>query len=476
MKREQGVTKRITSLVAPLLLVVPGCYAGLEDGRPIEGLEDRGGATPGRWLMTEPVADVSRDVNVQIDGSPAGAHQASNCTGTFLPGAQVLRQYLRDNFEGVISIGGYNCRPINHDPSMQTSVHGLRRALDIHVTCAGCEADNETGDPVAHWLIEHAEEIGVQRIIWDASHWKAQGLEQTLTYGGGHPHNDHLHVELNLEGAYALTPWFAGAGPDIPPVPEPETPPEPPPPPPQDGCPDPCWPDMELGTHCGGGERLVVCADHDGDGCTELREVDSCNAGAQCHGNPGDALCCAGSFCDDEGSSLEGDIDYIADAGITEGCGTGVSGEPLYCPSDAGTRAMVITMLGRATGMPTMADPDAFDDDDGHWAEGYINAARYYGITNGISETEFGPQLEATRTQTAAFIVRTYGLAEATADHFDDDDEMSSWKQDAHNRLYEAGLTNGCGPRRFCGDDTVTREQLAAFIARAHQSQPLPTW
>lgn len=452
--------------------MAPACYSGLPD-EPFEVLEDRGGAVPGRWLMPADVAEVSEDLWFEIDGSPPGAHKASNCTGTFLPGAQILKDYLLEHFDGAISIGGYNCRPINHDPSKPTSVHGLGRALDIHVTCAACAADNEAGDPIAHWLIEHAEEIGIQRIIWDGSSWKPRELSQTLSYGGGHPHNDHLHVELNLDGAYAATPWFGGDGPSLPPEPE-----EPPLPPPQDDCPAPCWPAQDLGTHCEGGigGSLSLCADVDGDGCTEWTVADACGGAGNCYGDAGVAMCCTGSFCDDDGSIFEGDIDYIAGRGITQGCSEGMAGEPNYCPSEEATRAMVIVMLGRASGMPPMDEPDAFTDDDGHWAERHINAAAYYGITQGIGNGEFGPQLTASRTHVAAFFVNVYGLPASGVDHFDDDDDMPAWKQDVHNRLYDAGITHGCGERRFCGDETITREQLAAFIARADQSLEAPSW
>lgn len=445
------------------------CYAGVEGENP-EALEERHGTVPGRWKLTPDISAISKHIYLDIDGSPLGAHKSSNCTGTFLPGSQVLKDYLLDNFDGIDFIGGYNCRAINHDPSKPTSIHGMGRALDIHVTCSGCAADNETGDEIAHWLIAHAEEIGLQRIIWDQSHWKAVGLDETYVYGGGHPHNDHLHIELNLDGGYGTTPWFQDGGADLPPVPGPQEPPS------QDGCDNPCWPEYELGTYCGDGGQLLECGDFDNDGCTELVEVEACSdAALSCQGGGGQAQCCTGTFCDDDDSQFESAIEYIAGKGITNGCGDGEGGEPRYCPKEAATRAQVITMLGRASGMPQM-DNDAFSDDDGHWAEGFINAAAYYGITQGIGDGKFGPQLDATRTHVAAFIVKVYDLPAAGADHFSDDDHQADWKQDVHNRLYEAGITNGCGTGKFCGDDTISREQLAAFLARCDKNLSQPSW
>jgi hypothetical protein len=439
-----------------VLALGPGCYVGLDDG----GDEYRTGF-PDRWKMTPDVSELSRDTRVAINDSPAGAHRDSNCTGTFTAGAQVLADYIEKNFDGVVSMGGYNCRPINHDPRRSTSIHGLGRALDIHVTCETCEAPNGIGDPIAHWLIANAEAIGVQRIIWDNSSWKAVGYEHTVEYGGGglHDHNDHLHVEINLEAARMDTPWYEGGGHELPPVVP-------------DGCDDSCYPEYAVGRHCMA-DGLEECGDFDGDGCTEWKSRTTCDL---CGGNPGKAHCCAGHFCDDDDHLFEGAIDHLASEGIVVGCGEDASGGPRYCPSDAATRAEVVVMLARATGMPPMDSPDAFTDDDGHWAERSLNAAFHHGVTQGIGDGKFGPDQKATRTHVAAFIANTYGLPAATADYFDDDDDDAAWVQDVHNRLYQAGITSGCADREFCGSDAVTRGALAAFVSRSHKNLARPSW
>jgi hypothetical protein len=250
-----------------------------------DGDDARDGAILGRWLMPPDISAVSRNVHVEIDGSPPGKHVSSNCTGSFTPGARVVADYLADEFAGILGIGGYVCRPIDHDPSKPTSVHGLGRALDIFVTCESCAADNVTGDPIAHWLIEHAEAIGIQRIIWDESSWKGVGLEQTNAYGGGHRHNNHLHVELTIDAANMQTPWFEQEGFDIPPdIPEPPDPDDPTPTDPDDPDPeepeeDPPLPDRafhlryatstgpaDVVFHFGEGGDTAVMGDWDGDG------------------------------------------------------------------------------------------------------------------------------------------------------------------------------------------------------------------
>jgi hypothetical protein len=67
----------------------------------------------------------------------------------------------------------------------------------------------------------------------------------------------------------------------------------------------------------------------------------------------------------------------------------------------------------------------------------------------------------------AAFISRALDLPSGGVDAFDDDGRSAH--EAAINALASAGITSGCDParpERFCPDATVTRAQMAAFIAR----------
>ena len=59
---------------------------------------------------------------------------------------------------------------------------------------------------------------------------------------------------------------------------------------------------------------------------------------------------------------------------------------------------------------------------------------------------------------------------------FDDVDPDAWWASHAE-RLAELGITNGCAvePARYCGDEPVTRGQMAAFLARAFELAPAAT-
>jgi hypothetical protein len=162
-------------------------------------------SVPGRWTLPANVRAIGAKVRVGYDDAPAW-RGGSGCAGGLKAGARELRTFLDQKFGAITSIGGYACRP-NTANTSKTSVHGTGRALDVMIPKSRGSADNTKGDAVAHWLIEHAQEIGVQLIIWDRSIWRANGRNEGA-YGGPHPHDDHLHVEITDEAAAKQTAWF----------------------------------------------------------------------------------------------------------------------------------------------------------------------------------------------------------------------------------------------------------------------------
>jgi hypothetical protein len=173
-------------------------------------------AVTGPWAMPASVYSAGQAQYVRYDGAPAwtggacsGCCTATSCGGGILPGAAALKSFLLKTFPGEISsIGGYCCRPNTADKS-RTSVHGTGRALDVMIPLYGGDADNTKGDKVGNWLVQHAQEIGVQLVIWDRMTWNAsRSGDKFNPYTGPIPHTDHLHVELNLDGANMKTPFF----------------------------------------------------------------------------------------------------------------------------------------------------------------------------------------------------------------------------------------------------------------------------
>jgi hypothetical protein len=128
-----------------------------------------------------------------------------------MPGALELAADLRRRFPQLRSAGGFDCCRQNTADLGELSVHSLGRALDLGLARVGGEADNAAGDPIAAWLLTHAEAVGVQLVIWDRSVWQSSRRpgERLRPYSGPVPHTDHLHVELSVEGAQRRTRFFS---------------------------------------------------------------------------------------------------------------------------------------------------------------------------------------------------------------------------------------------------------------------------
>lgn len=174
-----------------------------------------------------------------------------------------------------------------------------------------------------------------------------------------------------------------------------------------------------------------------------------------------------GSFIDDDGDIFEPSIEAIFAEGITMGC----SDRQQYCPDRGVTRGEMAAFLSRALTLPT-ASMDYFEDDDTSIFNGDINKIAEAGITKGCNppaNTSFCPDNVLTRGEMAAFLVRAFELAPATiTDRFVDDD--ASIFEDDIDALAEADITFGCNPPtndEYCPSDEVTRGAMAAFLVRA---------
>jgi hypothetical protein len=179
-----------------------------------------------RWVLPEEVRAAGEAQHVRYD-SPGAWADGRNCSGSHTPGAQELRQYILTHFPGVTAIGGYACRQ-NTANKAETSVHGVGRALDIMIPRVGGRANSAIGDPIANWLVRNATAIGVQYLIWNRVSWNGHiKAPKDRPYTGPNPHTDHIHAELNHDGAGRKTPWFQRS-PNGKPVPPPSPKPVPP--------------------------------------------------------------------------------------------------------------------------------------------------------------------------------------------------------------------------------------------------------
>lgn len=116
------------------------------------------------------------------------------------------------------------------------------------------------------------------------------------------------------------------------------------------------------------------------------------------------------------GSPFEMDIAWLYHAGITRGCGV-----DLFCPKEPLTRGEMAAFLSRALGLPSTT-VDFFTDDSTSGFEADINRLAAAGITGGCGGGRYCPLAVLSREQMAAFLSRALDLPSASTDYFTDDE------------------------------------------------------
>jgi hypothetical protein len=156
------------------------------------------------------------------------------------------------------------------------------------------------------------------------------------------------------------------------------------------------------------------------------------------------------------------DVHTIARLGLTNGCGT-VS----FCPDQHLTRAETATFLMRAIPLPGNRTTTRFADvraSSSHVPG--IAAIDASGHTNGCGPDRYCPTRSLSRAEMATFLARVLDLPAATGSRFSDV-RAGSTHAAGIEAIARAGITNGCGGGRYCPDRPVTRAEMASFLVRA---------
>lgn len=155
---------------------------------------------------------------------------------------------------------------------------------------------------------------------------------------------------------------------------------------------------------------------------------------------------------------------------VNKGITNGVS-ETLFGPDQACTRAQIVTFLWRAAGSPEPKSGSSFADvaADAYYAKAVAWAVEN-GITKGTSETTFHPDEICTRAQGVTFLYRALGKLAAAQAGFTDV-AADSYYADAVNWAAENGVTKGISETLFGPDGSCTRAQIVTFLYRAYQGK-----
>lgn len=178
-----------------------------------------------------------------------------------------------------------------------------------------------------------------------------------------------------------------------------------------------------------------------------------------------------GSFFDDDRLSGESAIEALVAAGITQGCGS-----MTFCPNDQVTRGELVTFLGRALLLAPSTEAAPFPDVtmDLFYA-GFAGRLHEMGIVTGLADGTFAGESPVTRGEMAVFLARALELPPGAGAVFDDV-TSGLFFADAVDSIRAVGITLGCGAKRFCPHDSVTRHDMALFLARAFHLElpPVP--
>ncbi|MEM9200469.1 MAG: trypsin-like serine protease [Actinomycetota bacterium] len=151
---------------------------------------------------------------------------------------------------------------------------------------------------------------------------------------------------------------------------------------------------------------------------------------------------------------------------------TGGTSATTFSPSDPVTREQMAAFLARLVETLTGEEctgTHGFADAAESFASASIGCLAALEITGGTSPTTFSPGAYVTREQMAAFIARLYrtvtGRSCGVATDFPDV-SATSFARDDIGCLATLGVTTGTSLNTYSPQADVTREQMAAFIAR----------
>ena len=145
-----------------------------------------------------------------------------------------------------------------------------------------------------------------------------------------------------------------------------------------------------------------------------------------------------------------------------------------YAPTGFVTRGQMATFLIRflesSGGQVPPSAPAAFPDVAGHPHADSINRLAAMGIVGGFADGLYRPNASVTRAQMASFIARTWEQRTGTPLPADadhfEDDSLDTHERNI-NAIAQAGIAGGVTPVRYDPASPVRRDQMATFLARS---------
>lgn len=139
-----------------------------------------------------------------------------------------------------------------------------------------------------------------------------------------------------------------------------------------------------------------------------------------------------------------------------------------FAPEGTMTRAMLVTILYRASGEKVEGESSFVDVEKNIWYADAVAWAQQENIVNGVGDNCFAPDAPITREEFATILWRYAGEKEGAAlpETFVDRASVSDWAQAAMNWAVAEGVIQGTDGSRLDPQGTATRAQAAVMLCR----------
>ena len=157
-------------------------------------------------------------------------------------------------------------------------------------------------------------------------------------------------------------------------------------------------------------------------------------------------------------------VEWMLKREVTQG-----TTETTFSPNLNCTRAQIVTFLWRAAGSPAPKGTVSFADvSAGSYYAKAVAWAIENGITGGTGDGLFSPDAACTRAQSAAFLYRAAGSPAVNGSAGFSDVAADAYYAQAVAWAKEHGITDGIGGGLFGSANDCTRAQIAAFLWRLY--------
>lgn len=166
-------------------------------------------------------------------------------------------------------------------------------------------------------------------------------------------------------------------------------------------------------------------------------------------------------------------IELLAKEGIVKGKENGK-----FCPQDCITREEYLKLLVESLGLKDNSAVYEFSDVPPEaWYYIYVASGVKHGITNGVTEFEFGTGQPISRQDMAVMTIRALQCRQITLPSINEkkqfEDTIAAYAIEAVTALQQAGVINGISETEFAPERMSTRAEAAKIVCGVLQSAGL---